>query len=475
MDWLFAVLALLVPWAAISLWLRLLWSVPETGRWPMCLGYGYLFAMAGTTLILRLQTSLSFSLSPWPWLMVATGLVIAGLGVMRRRAKAIAPLPLTLVDSYPLWQWLLFGGLFLWVFLRFMNLALEVWWQPLYPWDAWTTWAVRARVWAEMNELVPFVSAKAWLANPEEQLYTIDAWPYPPAVSLIAAWLSLAMGGWNETASNLPWLGAVLALGMGIYGQARLWGASPLWALIILWLALSLPILQTQIALAGYADIWVALALALGLMALLQWARSGDWRQGLLALLALVACTLMKREGLVWASLFIPALIVARLRGLRLLAAGVILVVVWVWIGLRGGLGIEVPAFGSVWLGFDRITIPGLPSFTYEYQDVWEAVLRHTLVYSNWHLFPYLLVLALIAGTLKALRIGSSGWQRAGLAWVLASLGAVYLLFFWTEASQWAVQATSFNRILLQFAPALIFWMMVVWLDITRKVRCSAT
>ncbi len=143
MDWLIASIALLLPWAALSLWLRLLWPVPETGLWPMCLGYGYLFAMAGTTLILRLQTALGFSLSPWPWLMVATALVIPGLVVMRRRSTAIAPLPAVVVDSYPVWQWLVFGGLVLWVFLRFMDLALEVWWHPLYPWDAWTTWAVR--------------------------------------------------------------------------------------------------------------------------------------------------------------------------------------------------------------------------------------------------------------------------------------------------------------------------------------------
>jgi hypothetical protein len=470
MDWLFASLAILLPWAALSLWLRLLWPVPEMGLWPMCLGYGYLFALAGTTLILRLQTALGFSLSPWPWLMVATALVIAGLGVTRRRAKALTPVPAVVVDSYPVWQWLVFGGLVLWVFLRFMDLALEVWWQPLYPWDAWTTWAVRARVWAELKELVPFVSANAWLANPEEPIYTIDAWPYPPAVSLIAAWPSLAMGGWNETASNLPWLGAVLALGLGLYGQARLWGASPLWALIILWLALSMPILQTQIALAGYADVWVALALALGLMAFLQWARSGDWRQGSLALLALVACALMKREGLVWASLFLPALIVARLRGIRLLAATGMLVGVGVWIGLSGGLGFEMPGFGSVWLGFDRIAIPGLPSFTYHYHDVWEPVLRHTLVYSNWHLFPYLFVLALVAGAFVVIRTGSPGWQRAGLTWALASVGAVYFLFFWTEAHQWAVKATSINRIVLQFAPALMFWLMLVWLEFAGRL-----
>lgn len=462
---LLAVIALLLPWAALALWLRLLWPVPEPGRWPLVLGYGYLFAMAGMTLVLRLQAALGFKLSSWPLLTACAVLIVAALLLMRRRLSTTPDSSLLATRTYPVWHWLVFGGLLLWLGLRAVDLALEVWWQPLYPWDAWTTWAVRARVWSELRELVPFVSGDVWLAHPEDRLYTIDAWAYPPAVSLIAAWPNLAMGGWNEMASNLPWLGAGLALGLGLYGQAYLWGASPLWALITLWLALSLPILQTQIALAGYADIWVALALALGLMAFLQWTRGGDWRQGLLALLALLAGALMKREGLVWALLFIPALAVARLRGLILLAATAFLLGVLVWIGSRGGLGIEVSGFGSVWLGFDRIVIPGLPSFTYQYHDVWEPVLRHTLVYSNWHLFPYLLVLALAAAAFATLRIGSAGWHRAGLVWALTSLGAVYLLFFWTDAYLWAVQATSFNRILLQFAPALTFWMMMVWLE----------
>lgn len=467
---LLAVIALLLPWAAVALWLRLLWPVPEPGHWPLALGYGYLFAMACMTLVLRLQAALGFTLSPWPFLTVCALLVVAAPVLMRRRLSTIAASSLPDTRTYPIWQQLVFGGLLLWLGLRFVDLALEVWCQPLYPWDAWTTWASRARVWSELKELVPFVSGKAWLDHPEEQFYTIDAWAYPPAVSLIAAWPSLAMGGWNETSSNLPWLGAGLALGLGLYGQARRWGASPLWALITLWLALSLPILQTQIALAGYADLWVALALALGLVAFLQWARFGDWRQGLLALMALMACALMKREGLVWALPFIPALVVARLRGLRLLAATACLLGALVWVWSHGGLGFRVPGFGSVWLGFDRIVIPGLPSFTYQYHDVWEPVLRHTLVYSNWHLFPYLLVLAL-AAAFAGLRIGSAGWHRAGLVWALASLGAVYLLFFWTEAYLWAVQATSFNRILLQFAPALTFWLMMVWLDLAGKIE----
>ena len=49
-----------------------------------------------------------------------------------------------------------------WVALRFVLLGLYVAWQPLYPWEAWTQWATKARVWYELGHLVPFVGSKAW-------------------------------------------------------------------------------------------------------------------------------------------------------------------------------------------------------------------------------------------------------------------------------------------------------------------------
>ncbi len=130
----------------------------------------------------------------------------------------------------------LFILLLAWLSWRFFLLAQEVWLRPLYPWDAWTTWEVRARVWSELQQLVPFVDPQRWLADASGSVYTVHAWEYPDAVSLLALWPTLAFGAWHEPVAHLPWLGAAVALGLGFYGQARLWGASPLTALIFVWL-----------------------------------------------------------------------------------------------------------------------------------------------------------------------------------------------------------------------------------------------
>ena len=144
-----------------------------------------------------------------------------------------------------------------------------------------------------------------------------------------------------------------------------------------------------------------------------------------------------------------------------------VLALIWV----RGGIGFDLPGLGSVWVGPDRVAIPVLGDFHFKPHSPWEPVLRHGFLYSNWHLFFYLLVLAMIAAVANLWRQPRSSWRRAGLAWALASLIAIYVLFFWTEAYLWALQGTSINRIMLQFAPALLFWMMTVWMEITGTLQ----
>ena len=65
MGWWWVGLALILPWMAMTLWLRLLWPEPTPGRWPMVLGYGYLLGMTAIAGILWLQGCLLYT-SPSP-------------------------------------------------------------------------------------------------------------------------------------------------------------------------------------------------------------------------------------------------------------------------------------------------------------------------------------------------------------------------------------------------------------------------
>jgi hypothetical protein len=54
---------------------------------------------------------------------------------------------------------------------------------------------------------------------------------------------------------------------------------------------------------------------------------------------------------------------------------------------------------------------------------------------------------------------------------VLGAIAAFYVLFFWTPAAEWVRLGTSGNRIMLHFAPALVFWLMTLWHSLSRATR----
>jgi len=233
------------------------------------------------------------------------------------------------------------------------------------------------------------------------------------------------------------------------------------------WLVLSIPLLNTHVALAGYADLWMATAYGLALMAFLQWVRTSEKRQGLLALLLMLICIVIKREGLVWVALFIPALLGARLGKISLLILVGALLSLGGLLWVLGEIAFEVPGLGAIRLSAELLQLPLVGEIKLENHAPWEPVLRHYFLYSNWHLFSYLVILSLVAASVSLWRYPNQAWQRAGLIWALGSLMALYFLFFWTDAYLWAVKATSINRLFLHFMPAFMFWILTVWLDIT--------
>ena len=112
--------------------------------------------------------------------------------------------------------WLLLA----WLVVRFVLLGIEVAWQPLYPWDAWTQWATKARVWYELGRIVPFAGADAWFAG-DGAVYFDAAPGYPPTVPLLQAWTCLALGRWDDTLMNWPWWQIAVALALAVYGGLR--------------------------------------------------------------------------------------------------------------------------------------------------------------------------------------------------------------------------------------------------------------
>ena len=466
MEWWRVGLALGLPWLVGALWLRVLWRDSATGVWPLALGYGYILGLLTTTALLRAQAAFGLPLNFIGPTIALAVLALVGGGFMWRRTSL--PNPYAAHEQRPSeagerWRHLLFVLLLIGLSVRLTGLALEVWWRPLYPWDAWTTWAVRPRVWSELHQLVPFVDAQRWLTHATASVYTLEAWNYPYTAPLLALWPTLAFGAWNETAANLPWIGCALALGLGFYGQARQWGASALAALIFTWLLLSLPLLNTHVALAGYADLWMATVFSLAVIAFLQWARDDDRRQGLLAILLALACPLIKLEGAAWLLLFLPMLLAARLRGRGLLALVGLAAAAGGGGWLTGGVAFSIPGLGEVRLTSDLIQAPYLGRFALGYRGSWAPIVMNFLVLANWHLLGYLALAAAGVALTRGIRSGAPRWQRVELVFIVTSLLALFILFFMTDAQYWAAQYTSINRVFLDFVPAFLFCILTVF------------
>ena len=83
------------------------------------------------------------------------------------------------------WSKALYGLLLALIIVRLVNLGMEVYWRPLFPWDATMHWATKARVWFEYRTIVPFVDNGTWLSLFGEGVYTDRHPDYPSTIPLL--------------------------------------------------------------------------------------------------------------------------------------------------------------------------------------------------------------------------------------------------------------------------------------------------
>ncbi len=266
-----------------------------------------------------------------------------------------------------LWRFLL-----AWLALRFAMLFVEVATRPLFPWDAWTQWATKARVWYELGRIAPFERADLWFAAGGSAYF--DAGPhYPGTVALMQVLAATFLGRWDDTLMNLPFWMLAVAFAFAVFGALRAMDFSPLSALAGTWLIASMPLANTHVALAGYADLPLAMYFCAGILACLRWHRTREPADAALALLLLAACPLLKIPGRIWVLFAVPALIVAFLpqRGPRIVGIGYVAVV--------GGL-LLLAQTSPVIMGYH---------LHLDFSADWEALANSYFLYDNWHLLWY--------------------------------------------------------------------------------------
>jgi hypothetical protein len=337
------------------------------------------------------------------------------------------------------WAWRL---LLAWLAVRFILLGVEVMSRPLYPWDAWTQWATKARVWYELGYLAPFARVSAWFAANGAVYF--DASPeYPPTMPLLQVWSCVSLGRWDDVLMNWPWWQVAVALTLAAYGGLRSLGVAALAALVGAFLIASLPLANAHVALAGYSDLPLAAWYTVAALAFLRWNRTRDWRDAALALLLAIACTQIKNPGWFWAATIVPGLVVALLPRYGVRVAGV--------------------GFAAACLLLVAAARFKLNVFNYQinlnFDPAWGDLSNSYFLLGNWHLLWY-----------GAIGVAVLAWRQL-LSTAMAPLtmivvGGLLFLFFvfgFTNASAYIADQTTVNRATLHLAPLIVVFTVLAW------------
>ena len=370
----------------------------------------------------------------------------------RRRApvEAMSPARLPETDGRAL-RWILLGLLA----LQGLLALHQAWTLPTLAWDAWTVWLYKARAWFDAPAFLPFVAPEVWLDDPRPDRIGAHAAHYPDALPRMLVWTAGGAGAWSDAAAHMLWPLLWLALGASLYGTLRAVSVDRLAALVAVAAVLTLPMVNAHVALAGYADLWIAATLASACGRLLRARSGGGVGQAALALAFALLLPTLKLEGAIWLVLFAVAAGLAQLSVRRRWQVVLGVVAVWLVAQPLGGLPLPAPGVGWVRIGWSAIEVPGIGRLALEWRHVGGEILETLYLLPNWHLLWWVLPPLLLWRRAVLLRDP----LLAPLRWLLlAGYAFLVLLFGFTDAAQWAENLTSVNRLLLQIVPVTVLF-----------------
>ncbi len=442
-------LALLVPTVPAWIWLERILPAGMPARYATLSGYALLLGMLLITLLLQLLSIIGVPFSLTSVGLAALPVLLAGVLAPSSWKSSAWEINRPMSAGLSRWQMLLLAVLLGLIFARLLALGLEAGTHPVWSWDARQHWTKQAKVFFEQGAAVPYVPLEAWLSAGGEGVYTNMHPDYPIATPLLQAWVSTALGYWHESRVNLPWIAMYIALGLIFYGQARAWGLDILTALAGTYMVLSMPYLNTHVALAGYADLLMAACFLGALSAFALWSASGQRGHAIIAILCGTGCLLIKNEGFYWMLSLLPGVVVVRLGLRRALAAGLAML-----------LGLLL----LLWLLPGDLVIAGhtLDDTALRYRpDAWLPVGISFFQHDNWHFLAWLFLAALL---LLPLCDRDSLPAITPVAACLVSAICLYLaLYLLTRHAAGAVGFTSLNRVALHLVPAAGFFTLLVY------------
>jgi hypothetical protein len=323
--------------------------------------------------------------------------------------------------------------------LRLGTIALEALMRPLFPWEAVSGVAAKARIWFESGRLIPFVAPSAMLDL--AGTYT-NADPTGRSLpSLLMVWTATALNRWDEGAVGFAWWGLGVALVSAFYGHLRKVGCGIAYSLVFTYALASLPLVDVHIALPG-APQWIGAAgVGLAGCAFMRWLDGRSKEALICSMLGAILAVSSLTSTWPWLAIFAFAAVMVLVPG----AARKLAIV----IPIATGVGLLALMQTGVKIGGMSLRVQLSPD--------WAEAPESLLLLDNWHLLFGVLVLVVLAGWR---RIFAPPWLPR--TWVVGmGLGLMIVRGVLVLQPWWFGGLRDFSYVGLQFTPMLLLW--IAW------------
>ena len=324
--------------------------------------------------------------------------------------------------------------------------------RSVYPWDAWTTWIYRTKLWFFNGDIAPLLPPALWLSEGGPTQGTIAAHDYPAFISLIALYPSSLVNEWSDHWVNLPWGLCALALAAGIFGLCRELNISSTAALFAALALFSAPLLHVHFAMAGYADAWMAATTGLGLACCLGWAHKRQTNVLVCGVIFLLLGAFIKREGMAWLGLALVWLVgweIIRHYPLRAALCSALIVTAIGGLLLSEGL-LPLGPLGQLGVSEQQLFLGPLGNFALSDQAVLGVYQASFITQGNWQLLILLWILSCCVLVKRNGALAVASLSLITLFWL-----SQYAIFRFTQLGDFAVSGTAINRLFLHLLPAL--------------------
>lgn len=455
-------LAIILPWLCGYFVVRAICG--STMVWSCQLAHGYLVGLLITTLVFRLFDAAGITFSFWAIALCL--LLITGIGYLALKLRPEEAMSYSTTrnnrsadEQLSLWTVLLIALTLAVIIYKIFLATNEVVLRPLFPWDAWNSWAPLTIQYYESGGLTAEFQTRASA--------------HGKTVSIIHLWGMLACETPSHPLTRLSWLFAWLTLALALFSHIKMHTSSSVAAIAGAYLCVSLPALYIHTALSGYADIWLVLAFTLGVLTLSLYSRTPH--PGLIALTITyaVACASIKESGLLMSACLLILLILKL--GFRLPRAhpalfvsfSVVVVALALVVLQQLPLTLDIPLVGTLGLSSTALTIPGLPTYQLRYQSIALPLAESLLLFSQLHLLTYL------TGATILMVVLLKRWQLLTESSFLAIVSGGILIWAYFSLADFAgaAQHTGLTRALICLVPPAIYWCVISWAEAIRNSR----